>query len=137
MLADEVQKLLHTRFGKLKSDVRKAVGLAILATLVGIGGTIFIFRSSLSQLLSNQTSEVAAKTLEDEVVLKKAEELSKVVLAKVLDDRGTMAMSQDFINRLAQSDTSKKLLQQVLNDPANQAVINAFAQQVAWRVLVD
>lgn len=55
----------------------------------------------------------------------------------MLDDRGTMAMSQDFINRLAQSDTSKKLLQQVLNDPANQAVINEFAQQVAWRVLVD
>jgi hypothetical protein len=76
-------------------------------------------------------------THQDEIVLKKAEELSKVVLAKVLDDRGTMALSQDFINRLAQSETTKRLLMQVLYDPANQRTLQQFAQELTWRVLVD
>eukprot|EP01136_Pigoraptor_vietnamica_P040984 Opistho-1_new@13421 len=114
------------------------IGLA----LMGAGALyVYIFKEDIKTNLSTEVADVASRSLGDESVVQRAEEVSKTVLQQVIKDPSTLANASNFVVQISQEPTTQAalvvLLKNVLADPEAMARVNEFAQRVVADLLKD
>eukprot|EP01137_Pigoraptor_chileana_P032343 Opistho-2@21565 len=102
---------------------------------------IYIFKEDIKDNLSTEVADVASRSLGDESVVQRAEEVSKAVLQQVIRDPSTLANASSFVVQISQEPTTQAalvaLLKGVLADPEAMARVNEFLQHIVADLLKD
>lgn len=100
--------------------------------IAGIG--VYIFRDEVKGHLSEQTADVAKRSLSSEDVQSQVNQLSSEVVRKLLNDPVIMSSCLAFLQTLFASPDTKAslitLLQSTLKDPATLVVVSALASDL-------
>lgn len=118
-----------------RSAFRVVLGLAAGGVVVGT----VVYWDNFKGWTSEQTAEVATKTIKDENVQRTAQELAKSIVDDVLTDEKVYHRASSFLGSVVTSDDTKALLVGVvkatLRDPATLAEVQQLANHVAVDLL--
>ncbi|XP_057316178.1 uncharacterized protein LOC130657222 isoform X1 [Hydractinia symbiolongicarpus] len=137
-LQDLEDSLLRRYFKKYtKYQIRFIyVTLAIL----GVGGlTLYVFREPIKNNLSGEMADVASRSLGDESVVVKANEMSKQVLKDIINDPNSSVIVSNFIVSILKTKTVQEsviyLLKDVINNEDIQKELSALVQNTLQDIL--
>lgn len=125
--------LLTTLSHSSKAQLRKMT--LIVAGVLGLGAfLIYIFRDPLKGHLSEQTADVAKRSLTSSEVQMQVNVLSADVVRQLLDNPAVMAQCSAFVSRLMANPETRaavvQLLQATANDPQSLVVLSRLSSQL-------
>lgn len=106
-----------------------------------IGLAVYIFREPLRDNVVGEVSQVASRSLEDEMIIGKVEEFAKSLLKAIGNDDNMQRMAADFIGQVIQREESrqavKQLLINVMNDPNMRLQLGQTFQEIIMNAVSD
>lgn len=110
-----------------------------LSALVISGFVIYIFREPLRENVADEVAVVASRSLADENVIHKANEVTRAVLQDILHDPEITKLAGAFVMHVLHREDVKsaaiQLTQHVLNDPSTLKKINELAKSTLWNLM--
>jgi hypothetical protein len=124
----------------MSTSVRiRNIMVALLGCFVIASASVYIFRDDLKGRLSEQTADVAARSLNNEEVQSQVNVLSAEVVRKLLNDPVIMANCLSFLQTLFASAETRAslitLLQGTIRDPSTLAMLTVFASDLLKEVM--
>lgn len=111
-----------------------------LSALVISGFVIYIFREPLRENVADEVADVASRSLADENVIHKANEVTRAVLQDILHDPEITKLAGAFVMHVLHREDVKsaaiQLTQHVLNDPSTLKKINELAKSTLLNLVV-
>eukprot|EP00794_Sanderia_malayensis_P020493 gene20493-22509_t len=111
-------------------------GLGILSA-VGFG--IYMFREPIKDNLSDEVADVASRSLGDQNVVLRANEISKAIVNEVLNDSNTLELATDFVVKLLEHEDIRVKAQHfvisVMDAPETRMHVNRLAAGTVASVL--
>eukprot|EP01135_Chromosphaera_perkinsii_P004317 Nk52_evm9s277 gene=Nk52_evmTU9s277 len=109
--------------------------------LVSGGAYVYIFQDDIKDKAAVEISDVAQRSLNDDQMREKAQELSKSVVHEVLSDARTVDTATSFVKDLSGKDDLRRavvlLLQQIMADPVLLNEVNRFVGLIVRDILED
>ncbi|XP_072031517.1 uncharacterized protein [Amphiura filiformis] len=114
------------------------IGLFIMFA-AGMG--LYIFRESIRENVADEVSQVAYRSLEDQMVVVKAEQFAKGLLDAVMNDEQMSRLAAEFVVGVLQRDETKQatatVLRSVIDDPITRNHLILATKQVFLAALYD
>lgn len=102
---------------------------------------LYIFRESIRENVADEVSQVATRSLEDQVVVGKAEQFAKGLLDAVMNDDQMTKLASDFVVGVLMREETKKatarVLLSVIDDPVTRQHLIMATKQVFLAALYD
>ncbi|KAJ8045154.1 hypothetical protein HOLleu_08098 [Holothuria leucospilota] len=118
------------------STIRIALGFAAV-----IGLSLYLFRDALRDNVADEVSQVASRSLEDEMVIGKVEHFAKSLLQAISNDDGMKKMASDFVAQVIDREESRQavkvLVINVLNDSNTQKQLGQTFRELIVKAVSD
>ena len=102
---------------------------------------LYIFRESIRENVADEVSQVASRSLEDEMVVVKAEQFAKGLLDAIMNDEQMTRLAAEFVVGVLQRDETKqattRVLLSVIDDPTTREHLIMATKQVFLAALND
>ncbi|XP_068682267.1 uncharacterized protein [Montipora foliosa] len=112
-----------------------------LSVLVVAGFMIYVFREPLRENVADEVADVASRSLADQNVIQKADEVTRAVLQDVLHDPEITKLASTFVMEVLNRDDVRaaaiQLTQHVLSDPTTLGRISELAKSTLSDLLTN
>ena len=124
----------------ISTSVRiRNIMIALIGSLIIAGGIAYLFRDKLKENISEQTADVASRSLGNAEVQSQVNVLTAEVLRKLLNDPVIMENCLGFLQTLFASPETKQslitLLQGTLRDPETLVMVSGFASELLTDIM--
>jgi hypothetical protein len=138
-LAAELLRTINPK-AEMSHSVRiRNVMIALIGCFAIASAGVYIFRDSVKQQLSDQTADVAKRSLSSSEVQSQVNVLSAEVVRKLLNDPVIMSNCLGFLQTLFASPETKKslivLLQATIKDPETLAMLSKFSSELLKEIM--